>query len=67
MVPDILWPRRSHPAQRPEAPEAGLVLPSLVSACQGSDTADFAAVSIILQEQGVCRGRSVVGAQRVLV
>lgn len=34
---------------------------------QGSDTADFAAVPITLQEQGVCGGRSVLGAQRVLV
>lgn len=42
--------------QRPEAPEAGWVLPTLVSASQVSDTADFAVVSIVLQEQGICGG-----------
>lgn len=42
--------------QRPEAPEAGLVLPSLVSASQGSGTAGFAVVSMFPQEQGVCGG-----------
>lgn len=44
--------------QRPEAPEAGWVLPTLVSASQVSDTADFAVVSIILQEQGICGGQA---------
>lgn len=54
-------------SQRPGAPGAGLVLPTLVSAPQGSDTAGFAVVSTFPRSRGFVGGRSVVGAQRVLV
>lgn len=65
MVPDVLCHCSLAPPvalslfQTPAAPEAGLVLPTLVSASQRSDPAAFAAVSIILQHREVVGGRSV--------